>query len=349
MTPPATAAAIEARALRRVYKAKPSPVTALDGVDLEVPAGEIFGLLGPNGAGKTTLIKILTTLLLPPRGRPAWPASTSSTETARIRRVMNMVVGRRAVRLRDPHRPRAALDVQPVLRAGHARGLAAHGRADRPRGAGRAAAAAGQRALHRPAPEAEPRPGLHQRPVDPLPGRADARPGRGRGPRRAGPLPQLAGGRAGPDRAPHDPLHGRGRRALRPRRDRRPRPDPGPGHAGRAQAARPEGVALPDRGGPASRRDGRPGPAARRPVGRARRGGARGRLPGRRRGEPRPGRGRRAGRGGGGARRERARGCAASPSPSRPSRTSSWSSSGAASTRRTRRERRRPQPAATPG
>ena len=57
--------AIEARGVRRVYNVKPTPVVALDGVDLEVAPGEFFGLLGPNGAGKTTLIKILTTLLLP--------------------------------------------------------------------------------------------------------------------------------------------------------------------------------------------------------------------------------------------------------------------------------------------
>lgn len=36
---------------------------ALDGVDLEVPAGAIYGLLGPNGAGKTTTVRVLTTLL----------------------------------------------------------------------------------------------------------------------------------------------------------------------------------------------------------------------------------------------------------------------------------------------
>jgi ABC-2 type transport system ATP-binding protein len=85
--------AIEARALRRVYKAKPNPVTALDGVDLEVPAGELFGLLGPNGAGKTTLIKILTTLLLPTAGTARVAGFDVVTETVRIRRVMNMVAG----------------------------------------------------------------------------------------------------------------------------------------------------------------------------------------------------------------------------------------------------------------
>lgn len=45
--------------------------TALEGVDLEVEYGEIFGLLGPNGAGKTTLLKILCTLVLPTEGSAA--------------------------------------------------------------------------------------------------------------------------------------------------------------------------------------------------------------------------------------------------------------------------------------
>ncbi len=42
--------------------------TALDGVDLAVPAGTICGLLGPNGAGKTTVVRILATLLRPDAG-----------------------------------------------------------------------------------------------------------------------------------------------------------------------------------------------------------------------------------------------------------------------------------------
>ncbi|WP_409494518.1 ATP-binding cassette domain-containing protein [Amycolatopsis sp. cmx-11-12] len=41
---------------------------ALDGVDLEVPAGKVVGVLGPNGAGKTTAVRILATLIRPDRG-----------------------------------------------------------------------------------------------------------------------------------------------------------------------------------------------------------------------------------------------------------------------------------------
>jgi len=44
-------------------------VTALDGLDLEVPAGSLFGFLGPNGAGKTTTIRLLTGLAWPTAGR----------------------------------------------------------------------------------------------------------------------------------------------------------------------------------------------------------------------------------------------------------------------------------------
>ena len=44
-------------------------VVALDGVDLEVEAGTVFGLLGPNGAGKTTMVRVLATVLDPDEGR----------------------------------------------------------------------------------------------------------------------------------------------------------------------------------------------------------------------------------------------------------------------------------------
>jgi ABC-2 type transport system ATP-binding protein len=55
---------IEAHNLKKRFGA----TVALDGVDLEVPAGSILGVLGPNGAGKTTAVRILTTLSLPDAG-----------------------------------------------------------------------------------------------------------------------------------------------------------------------------------------------------------------------------------------------------------------------------------------
>jgi ABC-2 type transport system ATP-binding protein len=49
------------------------PIAALDGLNLSVAEGSIFGFLGPNGAGKTTTVKLLTGLSTPTRGR-AWVA-----------------------------------------------------------------------------------------------------------------------------------------------------------------------------------------------------------------------------------------------------------------------------------
>ncbi len=92
-SPPEHPPAIQTRALRRVYKARPHPVIALDGVDLDVAQGELFGLLGPNGAGKTTLIKILTTLLLPSSGTAHVAGFDVVRDTTRIRRVINTVSG----------------------------------------------------------------------------------------------------------------------------------------------------------------------------------------------------------------------------------------------------------------
>jgi ABC-2 type transport system ATP-binding protein len=55
---------IEAAGLRKRF----GQTVALDGLDVEVPAGAILGVLGPNGAGKTTAVRILTTLTLPDGG-----------------------------------------------------------------------------------------------------------------------------------------------------------------------------------------------------------------------------------------------------------------------------------------
>ncbi|MFN8110467.1 MAG: ABC transporter ATP-binding protein [Thermoleophilia bacterium] len=65
------------RGLRKAY----GPVQAVDGLDLDVPTGEIFGLLGPNGAGKTTALEIIEGLREPDDGevtvlgRRPWPRS----------------------------------------------------------------------------------------------------------------------------------------------------------------------------------------------------------------------------------------------------------------------------------
>src|SRR6201987_559992 len=57
--------AIEATDLVRQFKNGPR---AVDGIDLGVTPGEIYGFLGPNGAGKSTTVHILTTLLPPTSG-----------------------------------------------------------------------------------------------------------------------------------------------------------------------------------------------------------------------------------------------------------------------------------------
>ena len=58
-------AAIEVEGLQRAF----DEVLAVQGIDLTVAEGEIYGFLGPNGAGKTTTVRMLTTLLLPTGGR----------------------------------------------------------------------------------------------------------------------------------------------------------------------------------------------------------------------------------------------------------------------------------------
>ena len=58
--------AIETAGLRKAF----GETRAVDGIDLRVPAGTVFGILGPNGAGKTTFIRMLATLL-PPSGGSA--------------------------------------------------------------------------------------------------------------------------------------------------------------------------------------------------------------------------------------------------------------------------------------
>jgi ABC-2 type transport system ATP-binding protein len=56
--------AIETRRLTREFDGR----VAVDGIDLAVPRGSVYGFLGPNGAGKTTTIRMLLGLLAPSRG-----------------------------------------------------------------------------------------------------------------------------------------------------------------------------------------------------------------------------------------------------------------------------------------
>lgn len=65
----------------------------LKGIDLQVEEGEIFGILGPNGAGKTTLLSILSTLLLPDRGRVQVLGIDALKDGHRIRARVNISSG----------------------------------------------------------------------------------------------------------------------------------------------------------------------------------------------------------------------------------------------------------------
>jgi ABC-2 type transport system ATP-binding protein len=84
---PATdSVAVRARDLVKTY----GSTRALDGVDLEIPAGQVLGLLGPNGAGKTTTVRVLSTLLRPDSGE-AWVAGRNvRTDPQGVRRSIGL-------------------------------------------------------------------------------------------------------------------------------------------------------------------------------------------------------------------------------------------------------------------
>lgn len=81
-------AIVFAKGLTKDY---PPDVRAVDGVDLEISAGEIFGLLGPNGAGKTTTIKILVTLARPTSGTASVCGYDVVAEPQRVRECIGYV------------------------------------------------------------------------------------------------------------------------------------------------------------------------------------------------------------------------------------------------------------------
>ncbi len=79
--PDQEAPAISARGLVRAY----GDTRAVDGVDLAVAKGEIYGFLGPNGAGKSTVVRMLCTLLNPTEGSATVAGYDVVTEADRVR------------------------------------------------------------------------------------------------------------------------------------------------------------------------------------------------------------------------------------------------------------------------
>jgi ABC-2 type transport system ATP-binding protein len=76
---------IEAHGLVREFKKGPR---AVDGIDLRVDSGEIFGFLGPNGAGKSTTVHMLTTLLPPTAGTATVAGYDVVTEGSKVRKAI---------------------------------------------------------------------------------------------------------------------------------------------------------------------------------------------------------------------------------------------------------------------
>ncbi|GAA0443915.1 daunorubicin resistance protein DrrA family ABC transporter ATP-binding protein [Actinoplanes capillaceus] len=79
-----TTFAVVAERLRKRYRGGHG-ATALDGFDLRVPAGTVYGLLGPNGAGKTTAVRALTTLLRFDAGRAEVAGADVAREPGTVR------------------------------------------------------------------------------------------------------------------------------------------------------------------------------------------------------------------------------------------------------------------------
>jgi ABC-2 type transport system ATP-binding protein len=80
---------IEVQGLVREFKKGPR---AVDGIDLHVDAGEIYGFLGPNGAGKSTTVKMLTTLLPPSGGRALVGGHDVSREGPAVRKLIGVAL-----------------------------------------------------------------------------------------------------------------------------------------------------------------------------------------------------------------------------------------------------------------
>jgi len=81
LPPPAGEAAVSTRGLTKRFR---SGQVAVDGVDLDVPRGAVFGFLGPNGSGKTTTIRMLLGLVTPTAGEVSLLGSVMPREAQRV-------------------------------------------------------------------------------------------------------------------------------------------------------------------------------------------------------------------------------------------------------------------------
>ena len=79
---------IETKSLFKNYNS----LIAVDGIDLNIESGQVFGFLGPNGAGKSTVIKLLTTLIQPTKGKVSVLGIDSRKNPLEIRKKIGVVL-----------------------------------------------------------------------------------------------------------------------------------------------------------------------------------------------------------------------------------------------------------------
>ena len=224
-------AVIHTEDLTKVYPG--TDFAAVDQLNLDVRAGEIFGLLGPNGAGKTTTAGMLTTRVVPTSGR-AFLAGIDVAAHPALAKQLSGIVSQQNTLDRQ-------LTVWENLYF-HGRLFGMGAKASRQIATdlleqfqlSQVGQGVGVRAVRRHGPAAHGGAGHLPPPVGAVPRRADRGPGPAEQARAVGPARRAA--RRGPDDPAHHALHGGGRPALRAGRDHGPRPDPGARYAGRAQA-----------------------------------------------------------------------------------------------------------------